>query len=49
MKAKENIDELIKEEKRKYYKNWRKNNKDKIKKHNKDYWKKRAMKKLNKK
>lgn len=49
MQEKENIDELIKEEKRKYYKNWRKNNKDKIKKHNKDYWEKRAMKQSNNK
>lgn len=35
---KENIDELIHLEKLKYYKNWRKNNKDKVKQHNRNFW-----------
>lgn len=32
--------ELIKKAKREYFKNWRKNNKDKVKEHNARYWKK---------
>lgn len=30
--------------KREYFKNWRKNNKDKVKKHNETFWKKQAEK-----
>jgi len=36
------------EARKEYYKNWRKKNKDKIKKHNETFWKKQA-KKLNNK
>ena len=36
------------EARKEYYKNWRKKNKDKIKKHNETFWKKQAEK-LNKK
>ena len=35
-------------EKREYFKNWRKNNKDKVKKHNETFWKKQAEKLNNK-
>lgn len=45
----ESLDEQIKQEKRNYFKNWRKNNKDKVRAINKRYWEKRANKKqLNK-
>ena len=36
--------ELYKNIKKAYYKEWRKNNKDKIKKHNETFWKKQAEK-----
>ena len=36
--------EMIKTEKREYFKNWRRNNKDKVKIHNDRYWEKRAAK-----
>ncbi len=32
------------EARKEYYKNWRKKNKDKIKKHNETFWKKQAEK-----
>lgn len=41
-----NIDELAKLEKSLYFKNWRAQNKDKVKQHNKNYWQRRAEKKL---
>ena len=37
---KENLLEI--EAKKLYFKNWRNNNKDKIKKHNEKFWKKKA-------
>lgn len=43
--------EILKPEvkaKREYFKNWRKNNKDKVKKHNETFWKKQAEKLNNK-
>ncbi len=49
MNKQEEIEKLIKEEKRLYLNNWRKNNKDRVKKHNADYWKRRAEKRLNNK
>lgn len=39
-----NLEEQVKQEKKDYFKNWRKNNKDKIKVINKRYWEKRAIK-----
>ena len=36
------------EARKEYYKNWRKKNKDKIKKHNETFWKKQAEKLNNK-
>ena len=38
--------ELIKKAKKEYFKKWRDNNKDKVKKHNETYWKKRVEKML---
>lgn len=40
------VENLIKEEKREYARQWRKNNKDKVKETNKRYWKKKVLKKL---
>lgn len=34
------------EEKREYFRQWRKNNPDKVKKHNENYWRKRAEKRI---
>ena len=38
--------EQIKKAKKEYYKKWRENNKEKVKKHNENYWKKRVEKLL---
>lgn len=38
-----NLDEQVKREKREYFKNWRQNNKARIKEINKRYWEKRAI------
>lgn len=35
-----------KEERLKYFREWRRNNPEKVKKHNKNYWEKRAKAKL---
>ena len=35
---KQNLEEALQQEKLKYYKNWRANNKEKIKKYNKNFW-----------
>lgn len=40
------IEELAREERKKYFKEWRANNKDKVKKHNATYWENRAKKNL---
>ena len=40
------LEELVKAERSAYFKNWRAKNKDKIKQHNQNYWKRRAEKKL---
>lgn len=34
----QNLEELIHQERLKYYRDWRKNNKDKVKKHNQNFW-----------
>lgn len=47
MKADERtIDEAIRAERLAYYSQWRAANKDKVKKHNENYWRKRAEKRL---
>ena len=40
------LDELAKEERKEYYRLWRMKNKSKVKKHNSDYWKRKAERKL---
>lgn len=40
------IDEIARDERLAYFKEWRANNKDKVKKYNADYWKKRAARKI---
>ena len=44
----ENLEELIHKQKLEYYKNWRKNNKDKVKQHNKNFWLKKIKKEAEK-
>jgi len=46
MNDEEKLIELVKAEKRTYFKKWRDTNKDKVKEHNARYWKKYAEKKL---
>ena len=46
MDNKTNLEELAKEEYRKYKAEWRKRNKDKVRESNKKYWLKRAMERL---
>lgn len=41
-----NIDELAAAERREYQRKWRADNRDRVKKHQSDYWKRRAAKKL---
>jgi len=41
-----NMDALAKEERREYFRNWRKANKERVKQYNVEYWKKRAEKKI---
>ena len=36
------LKDLIKAERRKYFKDWRTKNKDKVKEHNRRYWEKRV-------
>lgn len=43
----ENIDELARTERLAYFKAWRAANKDKVKRHNDNYWRKKAESKLN--
>jgi len=43
------IEELVIEERKAYFKKWRSENKDRVKKHNATYWKKRTEKKLKEK
>lgn len=40
------IEELAREERLAYFREWRANNKDKVKKHNATYWEKKAKLKL---
>ena len=41
-----NIDEQVKAERREYQRKWRAANPDKTKKHQEDYWRRRAERKL---
>ena len=40
------IDDLARKERLDYFKSWRAANKDKVKQHNMNYWRKRAEKKM---
>lgn len=40
------LEEAAKEERLNYFREWRRNNPEKVKQHNKNYWLKRAEKKL---
>ena len=40
------LEAVVKEEKREYFRRWRKNNPEKVKQHNDNYWRKRAEKRL---
>ena len=40
------LKERAREEKNKYYREYRRKNKDKIKKHQEDYWERKALEKL---
>lgn len=41
-KQQKSIEEIAREERLAYFREWRANNKDKVKKHNATYWEKRA-------
>ena len=43
---KQDIDELAKEMRRDYYRKWRAANKDKVRRHNANYWRKKAEQRL---
>ena len=43
---KKSIDEIAREERLAYFKNWRANNKNKVTKHNENYWRKKAEQRL---
>lgn len=40
------IEELVLQERKAYFKDWRARNKDKVRKNNQNYWKKRVEKRL---
>lgn len=42
----DDVNEMARIERREYYRRWRANNPDKVKKHNENYWKKVAERKL---
>ena len=42
----QNINDLAKEIRREYYRQWRAANKDKVRQHNVNYWRKQAEKQL---
>jgi len=41
-----NFEEAVKQERREYFRNWRASNKDKVRQHNQNYWRRRAERKL---
>lgn len=43
---KKTIEELAREERKKYFKNWRNSNPEKVKQHQQTYWENRAKKNL---
>ena len=45
---KNSLEELAREERREYFRQWRSKNKDKVRESNRRYWEKRAAKKVEK-
>ena len=45
-KQQKSIEEIAREERLAYFREWRANNKDKVKKHNATYWEKRAKQRI---
>ena len=45
-KQEKTIDEIAREERLAYFREWRANNKDKVKKHNQNFWKRKAEQRL---
>jgi hypothetical protein len=45
---KKSLENAAKEERLRYFRQWRKNNPDKVKQHNRNYWEKKALNKLQK-
>lgn len=43
---KKTLEAVAKEERLKYFREWRRKNKEKVKRHNKNYWEKKAKEKL---
>ena len=43
---KQSIEEMAIEARREYFRQWRAENKDKVRKHNQNYWRKKAMEKI---
>ncbi len=43
---KKTLEAVAKEERLKYFREWRRKNKEKVKRHNKNYWEKKAKVKL---
>jgi hypothetical protein len=43
---KQSIEEMAAEARREYFRKWRAENKDKVRKHNQNYWRKKAMQRL---
>ncbi len=41
-----NLEEIAREERRQYFKRWRKKNPDKVRENNRRYWKRRAAKRI---
>ena len=46
MSAITEMEKLVKVERQTYFREWRAKNKEKVKKHNENYWKKKATQKL---
>ena len=45
-KQQKSVEEIAREERLAYFREWRANNKDKVKKHNATYWEKRAKQRI---
>ena len=45
-KQQKSVEEIAREERLAYFREWRAKNKDKVKKHNATYWEKRAIRRI---